>query len=82
MPPGRYAAEPSEMDANSDEMELNVETFGHGDPVQALLDQKFLKMKMERALNGADEEVVMLGDAGTEVNSTVIAENIESLMAV
>lgn len=82
LPSGKYAAEASDLDAHSDEVQLNMETFGHRDPLQALMEQKFLKLKMERALNGADEEVFMLGDAGTEVSSNIIAQNIESLMAV
>jgi len=82
LPEGRYSAEASELDATRHEVEQNGETFGYTDPIQALIEQKFLKLKIERALNGADEELFMLGDAGKEVSSSVISENIESLMAV
>lgn len=82
MPYGKYDAEKSDLDATPKEVGQNLETFGHRDPVQALIEQKFLKVKMERALNGSEEEMFVLGDAGQQVSGTVIAQTIESLMPV
>ncbi len=40
-----------------------VDQFGHASPLQALIDQKFLKIVADTQANGQVEEFFQLGDA-------------------
>lgn len=64
----------------------NKEQFGFENPVQTLVDQKFLKKNAEKELDGGTDEVYSLGDAqtgaATEVPEGEMQENLRDLMEI
>jgi hypothetical protein len=61
----------------------NLETFGYQNPIEALVEQKWLKSFSESGPDGQPEEFCMMADTGAsaEMTQAECASNINDLMA-
>ena len=71
---------------SSDELQQNQSKFGTENPIQLLVDQKFLRKVAEKDLDGGTDEVYSLGDAQTgaarECSEEDMQNHLKDLMAV